>query len=255
MRNLKPLIHLAKRDFLQAHAGSIFGWVWLILRPALFVITLYLVFRFGLRPAGQTEVPFALYVAIGIVPWLYFADTLQSMLSLIQDNRFMLKIPNFSMHLLPLAKILSGAVAHLFLIFLLIFLAVAEGVEIETAVLQIFYYAVSLAALLLPISWIIAATAAFSKDISNLISILIQFGIWLTPIFWLIETLPREYQWLIKLNPLTYPVQGYRDSLLGYAQVWDRGPETVYFWIVVSAALVLSRVVFNRLADQFGEIS
>ena len=63
-----------------------------------------------------------------------------------------------------------------------------------------------------------------------MVSIIIQFGFWLTPVFWNIKMIPEAYRWVIKLNPIYYIVNGYRDSFVYKIPFWEHPYETLYFW-------------------------
>ena len=48
----------------------------------------------------------------------------------------------------------------------------------------------------------------------NIIAMIVQFGFWLTPIFWSFKMIPEQYHYLVKLNPMVYVVEGFRDSFI-----------------------------------------
>ena len=108
--------------------------------------------------------------------------------------------------------------------------------------------------LLLGLGWLTSSTNVFVKDVSKLVGIIVQFGFWLTPIFWNISRVPQEYQWIIKLNPAYYLVSGYRDCLLYHRWFWERQNETLYFWALTTVILFLGIIVFKRLRPHFAEV-
>ena len=102
-------------------------------------------------------------------------------------------------------------------------------------------------ALLLGIGWLTASTNVFVPDISKLIGVLVTFGFWMTPIFWSITNVPERYRWIINLNPATYIVEGYRDSLITHTGVWTKPYETLYFWSVTLMMMWIGITVFKKL--------
>ena len=54
----------------------------------------------------------------------------------------------------------------------------------------------------------------FLKDMTQILGIILQFGIWMTPIMWMENIIPKKYLWLFELNPMFYIVTGYRKTLL-----------------------------------------
>jgi len=107
--------------------------------------------------------------------------------------------------------------------------------------------------LLLGLAWITSACNLFVKDVSNVISVIIQFGFWLTPIFWTLEMIPQKFHWIIKLNPMYYIVSGYRDSIVSRVGFWER-ENTIYFWIFTLIILFVGINVFRKLKPHFAEV-
>ncbi len=109
-------------------------------------------------------------------------------------------------------------------------------------------------AMLLGLSWLTSAVRVFVKDIGNLISVLIQVGFWATPIFWQIGLVPEKYQWIIKLNPAYYIINGYRDSLINQQWFWQDMSLTLYFLGLCLFSLGFGALVFKRLRPHFGDV-
>ena len=101
-----------------------------------------------------------------------------------------------------------------------------------------------------------SAIVVFFRDLTQIISIFLQVGIWLTPIMWDVNML-ANYPWLIKLfklNPMYYIVTGYRDSMLGHVWFWNHWGWTVYFWIVTVVLFALGSWIFKRLKPHFADV-
>jgi ABC-type polysaccharide/polyol phosphate export permease len=86
------------------------------------------------------------------------------------------------------------------------------------------------------------------------VQVVTQFGFWLTPVFWKMNNFSPEAQFYLKLNPMTYIVEGFRDSLFMNGWFWQKPEQTIYFWGFTLFALVLGNVVFKRLQPHFSEV-
>lgn len=248
------IYELAKRDFQQQYQGSYLGFVWMFLQPLLFILVLYLIFTLGFRAGMTTDVPFGLYLVSGMVAWFYFSGALLANTNVISDYSFLVKKIDFRLSVLPIVKILSSLVAHVFLVLVAIVIAWNQGYRPSVYTLQIFYYLGAMWALLLGLGWLTSSTSVFVRDISKLVPVLVQFGFWLTPIFWNISMVPEKYHWLIKSNPAYYIVSGYRESLLTRNVFWERPGEGLYFWLVTLFFLVAGVSVYRRLRPHFAEV-
>lgn len=92
------------------------------------------------------------------------------------------------------------------------------------------------------------------RDLSQIISIGLQIGMWATPILWNLEALSPKWIMILKLNPLVYIVNGYRSAI--YEKEWFFRDffSTMYFWIVTVVLFGLGAVIFKRLKVHFADV-
>ena len=249
------LYELSKRDFQKQYMGSYLGFVWVYLQPLLFISILYLVFTLGFKPGNSgSSTPFVVYLVVGIIPWFYFSTNLAQITNVIAQNAFLLKKVDFRLSLLPIVKLASSALPHLFFILIIFIIASLNHIYPSWYSLQLIYYYLCMVLLLLGIGWLTSSTKLFVSDVSNIISLFISFGFWLTPIFWNIEKVPESYQWIVKLNPLVYIIEGYRDSVIYHVWFWEKPYDTLYFWFITMMLLAIGISVFRRLRPHFAEV-
>ncbi len=250
------LFELAKRDFQRQYMGSYLGFVWVYLQPLLFVTVLYLVFTMGFKSGSSSDgVPFAVYLISGMIAWFFIAENLTAGTAIIKQHSFLLKKVDFRLSMLPIVKLMSSAIPHLFFIFIAIFIAALNSIYPTFYTLQIIYYFIAMTALLLGMNWLTSATNLFVSDVSKLIGVIVTFGFWLTPIFWDLAKVPEQYQWVVKLNPAVYIVEGYRDSIINHIGFWEKPYDTLYFWTFTGIILWLGITVFKKLRPHFAEVA
>jgi len=248
------IYELAKRDFRQQYMGSYLGFVWMFLEPLLFVFVLYMVFSFGFRTGESGKVPFVLYLITGFISWLYFADNLSANTNVIRSYSFLVKKVDFRLSVLPIVTMLRVLVPHFFLLVVAVIILWFRGYSPSIYTIQIVYYLFAMLALLLGLGWLTSSTSIFVKDVNNLVRVMIQFGFWMTPIVWNIEIIPLEYRWIINLNPMSYIVMGYRDSLIFQVPFWHHPIVTFYFWTVTLIILICGISVYRKLKPHFAEV-
>lgn len=247
------IYELVKRDFQQQYMGSYIGVVWVVLQPLLFISVLYTVFTLGVRAGVSNDMPFSLYLVSGIVAWLHFSNNFSTNSNAIRSYSFLVKKVNFRLSVLPVVQLLSSLVVHVFLVVVAILLAWLKGYAPSFYTLQIVYYLFAMSALLLGLGWLTSSTSIFVKDVRKLVAVFVQFGFWLTPIFWNISLVPEEYRWVIKLNPMYYIVTGYRDSIVSQIPFWER-EEGIYFWCFTLICLYVGISVYKKLRPHFAEV-
>lgn len=248
------IYELAKRDFQSQNKNTYLGIIWGYIQPLTYILLLVLVFNIGLRTNPGGEVPFAVYLISGMIAWQFFSATFSSITQVVKAHSFLVKKGDFSLGILHIAKIISTLVPHLVLLAVTTIICWFHGIWPGIYNLQLVYYLAAMFFLLLGLGWITSSTSLFVQDVSNVVAIITQFGFWFTPIIWNIDRIPPGYQWIIKLNPMCYIVNGYRDSLIYKAPFWSKPYETMYFWCFTLIVLLIGVLVFRKLKPHFGEV-
>lgn len=249
------LLTLIKNDFKKQYLGSYLGFLWAFIQPITFILVIWFVFQIGFRAGSSPEgVPFFLYLICGMIPWFFISNSLNSATISIVTNAFLVKKVSFRVSILPLVKIGSELILHLTLTCFLITVFLLYGYKPNIYWLQLPFYILCTTTLLLGISWLTSALRVFIKDISNFISVLIQIGFWATPIFWNSNIIPLKYQWVIKLNPAFYVVNGYRNTFINRIWFWELHITTLYYSLVTIFCLTFGAIVFKRLRPHFGDV-
>ena len=255
-QNRKLVLSLAKNDFKTKYAGSYLGIVWAFIQPIVTILVYWFVFSVGLKAGTVSDYPFVLYLASGIVPWFFFQDALNGGTNALIEYNYLVKKVVFKISILPIVKIISALFVHVFFVVFALILCACYGYTPSLYTLQIIYYSICTFLLVLGLVYATSAIVIFFRDLTQIISIFLQVGVWLTPIMWDINML-SSHPWLIKLfklNPMYYVVTGYRDSMLGHVGIWNHASWTIYFWVVTILLFGLGSVIFKRLKPHFADV-
>ena len=99
-----------------------------------------------------------------------------------------------------------------------------------------------------------SAVNVFNRDVGLGLPVVLNLWFWLTPIVWMPEMIPEEYRWVLELNPLSYVVRGYRESLITGIPFWYDLGAAVRCWAVIIPTLLLGGYIFRRLKPEFAEV-
>ncbi len=115
-RNRRLVKKMAKNDLKSRFAGSYFGTVWAFIQPIVTILVYYFVFGIAMRggAASGDGTPFVLYLVSGIVPWMYFQEGLVNGTNAFLEYSYLVKKVVFDISVLPVVKLLSALVIHLF---------------------------------------------------------------------------------------------------------------------------------------------
>jgi teichoic acid transport system permease protein len=262
MSNRTLVWNLAKNDIKKKFAGSYFGVVWAFVQPVITVLVYWFVFEKGLNTKASDlrtgiEIPFVLWLMAGLVPWFYFQEAMNGGTGVMVEYDYLVKKVVFRIENLPVVKMISALFTHGFFILFTLLIFVCMGYPPSLYALQVLYYSAGMILFTTGLVYASSAINVFFRDMKEVVAILLQIGIWVTPIMWNIETMTAIPAWavtVLKLNPMYYVVSGYRDALINHIGFWEHPGLTVYFWIVTALLLWLGTTVFKRLRPHFADV-
>jgi ABC-type polysaccharide/polyol phosphate export permease len=254
VRSRHVLAELSKKELRSRYLGSYLGLVWAFVNPIVTIGIMWFVFTYGLRVGPVHDTPFILWLMAGMVPWFFFAETLLNGTGAIVENQVLVKKVVFRVSLLPVVKLITALAIHLIFVVLLLVVLAVQGRWPGWYALQLFYYLPAMIALLLGLNWLTCSLTVFARDLGHAMSVLLQFGVWLTPIMWNLDMIPVQYHVYFKLNPMFYIVKGYRNALIDSTWFWTFEWQMVYYWAMTALCMMLGAVVFRRLRPHFADV-
>lgn len=260
-QNRELIINLAVNDFKTKFAGSYLGTIWAFIQPIVTVLVYWFVFEKGLH-AGTVglregiEVPYVLWLIAGLVPWFFFSDSLSGGTNVLIEYSYLVKKVVFNINILPIVKLISATFVHIFFVTFTIVLYMCYGYKVDLYTLQIVYYSFALFVMVLGVVYATSAIVVFFRDLSQVINIVLQIGVWMTPIMWNIDTLDISPYliFVFKLNPLYYIVHGYRDALINKCWFWESAQLTSYYWVFTLVVFLLGSRVFRKTKAHFADV-
>lgn len=254
VRDKKLIFNLAKNDFKTKYAGSYFGIIWAFVQPVIMILVYWFALGVGLRSGESMSYPFVLWLMCGLVPWFFFSEALGSGTNALTEYSYLVKKVVFKIDILPIVKLISAMFVHLFFVALIIVLHACYGYYPGLYTIQILYYIICMFIFLMALIYLTSSIVVFFKDLNQIITIILQVGIWATPIMWDASRISPKLDTVMKINPVYYVVNGFRDSLLDKVWFWDRPAWTVCFWTVVIILYIVGRKVFKKLQIHFADV-
>lgn len=258
--NRRLIWKLSKNDFKTRYAGSYLGIIWAFVQPVITILVYWLVFEKGFSAKAEmfksgVEVPFVVYLTSGLVPWFFFSEAVSQSTNALLEYNYLVKKVVFKISVLPLIKIIAACFIHVFFVAVLLAIYFIYGYGFTPYLFQLVYYSFCMFILVLALSYTFCSVVIFFRDLSQIVAIALQIGMWATPIMWSITRIEGTvFETIFKLNPLYYVVNGYRQSLFGHAWFFEEWQLTIYFWVVTILLFAFGTVVFKRLKPHFADV-
>jgi len=248
------LVDFAWRELRARYKGSALGFAWNFVNPLLQLVVFWILFGVVLRTRPITatgEQPYAIFLFVGLLPWTFFATSLQSGASAILANASLVKKVRMPLQLLPAASVLS-ALANFLLSFLVLLAVLAIfGPRHPGGVVYLPLFILIQVVMGLGCAYLAAAANVFFRDVQHILGILLTAWYFLTPVLFSVEILadrPAQLE-LLYLNPMSAVIVSYQRALLdGLAPEWARLGYSVGFALVI---FLLGFTYFRRTKDDF----
>jgi lipopolysaccharide transport system permease protein len=232
------------RDVKIRYKQTAIGVLWVVLQPVLtmLIFTLFFGRLAKLAPQG---IPAPVFYFAAIVPWTYFAYSLQMTTNVIVDNQRLITKVYFPRLILPISTTLSGLVDFAIGFAVLAIFNVVYGIKPTLAALWL--PVLLLLALLTALGvglWMSALNALY-RDVRYVVPFLINFWMFASPVAYASSIVPQRWRWLYGLNPMAGVIDGFRWAITGQGQ-----PPSLL--LLVSAAAVTLVLLgglffFNRM--------
>ena len=244
---------LAWRDVSVRYKQTVIGLAWALIQPLATMVIFTVIFGKVIKLPTEGNVPYALLVYAGLLPWQLFSTSLTGASNSLVTNSNLISKIYFPRIIVPAAAIIVS-----FVDFIISFL-------ILVALMVWYQYLPSWQILLLPIFVLMAFLASFGpglwisalnvkfRDFRYIIPFIVQFGLYVSPVGFSSSVIPEHWRLLYSLNPIVGVIDGFRWAILG-------GDSAIYLpgfllsWCVIFSFLWLGVRQFRKMEKSFADL-
>ena len=237
-----------KKDVGGRYKNSFLGVLWSFISPLLQIAVYALVFQIILKSDIEN---YTVYLCCGLIPWQYFSACILRGAACIIDNGNIIKKVYFPREILPISIVTSEGINFLISTIIIIGFVVFGGIGLSVNIVWYFIILAIQYIVSIGFAFIVASFSVYFRDLLHLLGIVIQLLFYATPIVYTSKNVPEAFQWLIKINPMAYLIESYRNIF--YNKV---PPEMQNLLIQLGMGIVLCIVgylIFKKLEKRFAE--
>lgn len=252
LKNSRELVwRLFIRDFLSKYKQSVFGILWAIIMPLVFVSMFFFLNRAGVLNIGEVGVPYPIFAILSLSIWQIFATGLTVCSNSIVSGGSMVVKINFPKESLVIASMGQSIVEFLIrILLLLIIFAYYQYIPMWT-VIFLPLALLPLVFLTLGLGFLFALLNAVMRDVANIVTLATTFLLFLTPVLY---PMPSSHLFALfnAYNPLSYLITGARDVVItGYlTQPAGFLLVSVFSFFVFLASWRIFHLVEPRIAER-----
>jgi ABC-2 type transport system permease protein len=205
-----------KTIFKMRYKGSILGFLWVLLKPFFMFIILFVVFSSVSGQVGNlTSKQYAVYLLSGLIIFTFFQEGITWGLNSIMDRAGLIVKINFKREIVVISSLTMALIN--FGINLLIILVIG-------LVLKVHFTPISLAYILLiglvmflgmyGIAFFTSIWMVYVRDLAHIMELVLQLMFYASAVFFPIELIPEQYQFIVRYNPIALFIQAVREALI-----------------------------------------
>lgn len=241
---------LARRDVKVRYKQTVLGIAWAILQPLSTMVVFTLLFGHLAHMPSDGE-PYAIFSYAGLLPWNFFNAAVSSSSNSLVGNANLITKVYFPRLVIPGAAVAAALVDFLIASIILFLMMPWYGVAFRPSLLMfpVLTLVTTLAALGTGM-WMSALNVKY-RDVRYALPFALQIWMFATPIIYPISLLPERWRWLLRLNPLSGAIAGYRAAIFGRPFPWA---DLAFATAVAIAFLIYSAYAFRRMEMEFADI-
>jgi ABC-type polysaccharide/polyol phosphate export permease len=243
-KNRELIWALALKELQVRYKRSALGFLWALLNPLLMMIILTMVFSTVMRVPVHN---YPIFLISTLLPWTFFSQSLAYSVESIVSNGELLKKVYVAKSVFPIAAVISNLINFLLSMIPLVLLLVVFRFPFYRTWFYLLVPFVSLLLFTVGCGFFFAMVNVFFRDMAHILQIILQAWFYFCPIIYSLDFVPARYRPLFRLNPLAYPLNGFRLAIYyGLLPTWQ---STVMSLACGLGALVIGYKLFQRSED------
>lgn len=247
------VVVLAERELRARYKQTRVGFAWALVTPFLMMVVFTVFFK-RVADVQTFGVPYPLYSYVGLLSWTFFSGALAKGAVSITQNLTLLNKVYCPREVFPISSIATAGVdtviatsilGVLFVIYR--FMPHLESFWVPVLMLIQLAFTAGL-------TMALAAVIVYVRDIRQVLPMILQLGLFATPVGYGLEVIPREWWPLYSaLNPLAPIIDGYRRTVF-----FGEQPRLDLVAIATASSLIVlvgGYVLFKRLETGFADVA
>jgi len=241
---------LAWRDIKVRYKQTILGAAWALIQPLIGMIVFTILFGKLAHVPSEGE-PYAIFSYAGLLPWNFFTTAVTNgSNSLIANTNLITKV-YFPRLLVPTAALGAAladmSIASVMLLIMMPIYGVAFHLSLFLFIPLVALTALTAAAFAI---WTSALNVKY-RDIRYALPFAIQILMFLTPVIYPVSFLPERWRWVLRLNPLSGIIEGFRSAIFGRAINYGG---LAISTVIIFGLLVAAAYIFRRMEAEFADV-
>lgn len=248
--NMLTTHRLAVHELVNKNKGNFFGIIWLWLNPMIQILIYAFVFGYGIRNRAPVEgQSFFFWLIPGYIMWNFVNSVVtQASRSVVRKLGIISKM-RFPVSITPAIIVIAEFYVHIMMLLTVMIIMVVFGhYPVTKYWLYLPYFSLSAVIFLYAVSIFNSTITMMIRDYQHVVYNTMRMLFFLTPILFPMKGTAKWMTIIMKLNPISYLVEGYRDALVfGRRTVFMSYRWGIYFWIVTIMFFIIGSMIHVKM--------
>ena len=192
---------------------SILGWIWTALQP-LGMMTIYTFVFSSLARVRSEGIPYPLFVFSGLLPWIFFSGSVSNAINGMVSHSTLITKLYFPREIIPLSYVFAALVDFVISCAILFGLMLYYGAPLSWKILFILPMVAILIAFTSAVALFLSSIQVRFRDTAAALPVVLQIGVFATPVTYSVQSIPSRLQRLYLLNPIASLIENFRRVIL-----------------------------------------
>ena len=246
---------MTKREISDRYAGQFIGTLWVICHPLILMGVYVFIFAYVFKikiDNTMIALDYTTYILSGLIPWMVFQEAMGKGSTVIVANTNLVKQVVFPIEVLPVKGVIASFLTQVISTAVLIAYVLVRFHHLPWtySLIPVLFLLQILA--MMGVSYILSAIGVYFRDIKDFVQVFCIIGVYLMPIFYLPDQVPRLFRPFLYFNPFSYLGWCYQDACyFGYfAHPWA----WVVFSLISIGIFYIGYRIFRKLKLYFGSV-
>lgn len=243
---------LSWKDIIVRYKQTVLGILWAIIQPVMSMIVMSFIFGGVANMPSEYGVPYPIMVYSALLCWNFFTSAFSSTSNSLVANGHLLKKIYFPRLALPISSVVTAFVD--FAISFLVLLALMIGYRyLPTArIFTLPLFIILAFVIALGFGLFFATMNVKYRDIRYIVPVILQFGMYLSPVAYTSTVIPENLRLLYSINPMVGVIEGFRWCILPNSEIYL--PALIISIVMAIIGLVLGIKFFNKFENTFADL-
>lgn len=207
---------LVRTNFKLKYSGSVLGFIWVLIKPFLIFLVLFIVFSgMSTGSGGLSSRGYAAYLLLGLIIFNFFSEGVTNgMNALLDKENIILKI-NFNRVIAVLSSIAMAVINFLIAITIALIFTFAVGSEVTLlSGVYFLFICVTVLVMIFSISLFTSVLLIRLRDLTHITELGLQILFYGSAVFYPISFIPARWRFIVEYNPIAILIDGSRSALV-----------------------------------------